>query len=979
MKKQTSKTAFVMAVILIAITVFAEPAVYAEKRVSKKIAELNQRNTFNQEVNVFTVSGFRSDAQISKTVTSYALLKTNNAFSEIITAKPEYLKLNMPAESESNNFTLLLYKVNISPNGFTLLTGSGKNSEVPADIVNYRGIINNDENSIVSITFSANGIMGLISNDNGNYVLGKIENNAEGLHILYNDRDLLPGFSFDCATNTSLPSNYNYNKGDNPSVLSTKCVNWYWETDYDIFVGKGSVANVTTYINGIFNQVSTLYDNDGMSITLQTLFVWDVTDPYTGPSTSNYLTQFGSYRTSFNGNLAHLIGYQGGGGIAWINGFCSSTSHKMAYSGISSSYQSVPTYSWTVEVMAHEEGHLFGSRHTHDCVWNGNNTKIDACGDVAGYPSGTCPQTVPPTPSGGGTIMSYCHLTGSGINFNLGFGPQPATLMLNNENNSSCLTACTGCNPPAQPGTISGSTSVCASSSQTYSISAVATATSYTWALPSGWSGSSTTTSISVTAGNNGGTISVIANNSCGSSSARTLNVSITVAPAQPGSISGNTTVCQSSSQTYSVSAVSGATSYTWTLPSGWSGTSATNSISAAAGGLSGTVSVRANNSCGSSALRTLSVSVTALPAAAGAISATGGNTKVCPGDTKNYFISAVSGATSYLWTPPTGGVITNGQGTTSVTVNFNSSFSTSGNISVAAGNSCGNSVPASLLISRKTPATPGVISGQAVNVCNQSNVAYSVNNITGMTYNWTFSVGDASIASGQGTNSVTANFSPGYVTGQIIVTANNACGTSNARKLTVKASPAIPGSITGATSVCVNQQGVPYSISPVIGAISYTWTAPSGSRISDGIVTSTTASLTTTATAITVNYKTTAGLLKVKANNACGTSSINSVSIVFVCRESSSNLAENGNGFEILASPNPAHDKINISFENNETNACSFTVLDLIGRTLMTINDIAEAGLVKRQFDVSQLSKGIYMLQVKTGTEIQTLKFIVE
>ncbi|HPK06152.1 MAG TPA: choice-of-anchor D domain-containing protein, partial [Bacteroidales bacterium] len=127
---------------------------------------------------------------------------------------------------------------------------------------------------------------------------------------------------------------------------------------------------------------------------------------------------------------------------------------------------------------------------------------------------------------------------------------------------------------PAQPGNISGNTSVCAGSTQTYSISPVTGATSYSWTLPSGWSGSSSSTSITTTAGSNGGTISVIAINNCGSSSPRTLNVSVNTVPSQPGTISGNTTVCSGSGQTYSISPVTGATSYSWTLPSGWSGSS---------------------------------------------------------------------------------------------------------------------------------------------------------------------------------------------------------------------------------------------------------------------------------------------------------------------------------------------------------------------------------------------------------------------
>jgi hypothetical protein len=89
-------------------------------------------------------------------------------------------------------------------------------------------------------------------------------------------------------------------------------------------------------------------------------------------------------------------------------------------------------------VVTHEFGHLFGSLHTHACVWNGNNTAIDGC---FGYVEGSCP--LPGYPTGGGTIMSYCQLEGRpGINFNLGFGPQPGNVIRNSVNNASCLQSC---------------------------------------------------------------------------------------------------------------------------------------------------------------------------------------------------------------------------------------------------------------------------------------------------------------------------------------------------------------------------------------------------------------------------------------------------------------------------------------------------------------------------------------------------------
>ncbi len=246
-------------------------------------------------------------------------------------------------------------------------------------------------------------------------------------------------------------------------------------------------------------------------------------------------------------------------------------------------------------------------------------------------------------------------------------------------------------NLPAQPGTITGSTSVCQGSSQTYSIEAVSGATSYTWTLPSGWSGSSTTTSITTTAGASGGTISVTANSSCGTSTSRTLSVSVTTIPSQPGAISGETNVTIGQSYTYSIGAVSGATSYSWTIPYGWSGgTSTTNSITVTAGANGGDISVTANNNCGSSTPRMLTVaSACNPPAQPGTIS---GEINVTPGQSYNYRIETVSGATSYSWTIPSGW---SGSSTTnSITVTAGAN---GGDISVIANNNCGSSSPSIL------------------------------------------------------------------------------------------------------------------------------------------------------------------------------------------------------------------------------------------------------------------------------------------
>lgn len=83
--------------------------------------------------------------------------------------------------------------------------------------------------------------------------------------------------------------------------------------------------------------------------------------------------------------------------------------------------------------------------------------------------------------------------------------------------------------------------------------------------------------------------------------------------PVMPGSITGNTTQCASATgQAYSISAVSGATSYTWSVPAGWSITSGqgTISITVSTGPTSGNITVSANNTCGSGPAAQLMVNI---------------------------------------------------------------------------------------------------------------------------------------------------------------------------------------------------------------------------------------------------------------------------------------------------------------------------------------------------------------------------------
>ena len=191
------------------------------------------------------------------------------------------------------------------------------------------------------------------------------------------------------------------------------------------------------------------------------------------------------------------------------------------------------------------------------------------------------------------------------------------------------------CSAPISPNSIIGSANVCSATSNTYSVTPVLGATSYSWTLPGSWTGTSSTNSITTTVGISSGNISVSAINSCGSSAPQILSVNVNTSPLSPTIIIGNINVCSATSNTYSVTPVLGATSYTWTLPGLWIGASSTNSITTTVSNSSGNISVSAINSCGSSASQTLAVNVNTV------------NTSVS--QSGNILSANISGAT-YQW-----------------------------------------------------------------------------------------------------------------------------------------------------------------------------------------------------------------------------------------------------------------------------------------------------------------------------------------
>jgi hypothetical protein len=411
--------------------------------------------------------------------------------------------------------TLNLIQNKIFSDDFTLRDQNG--NILPSNMgVFYRGRIKNSESSFVAISFFESEVYGVIHDGEERFEFSKESDLIHKLIPIESDHNFGCGNEFvNNEISDNLKSIYdNINPareipktssqlGLNPYVTTTAdtCINVAWEVDYDIYSTLlSNLIDPANYIQSLFNASKTLFANDGIEVQLSDLKFWTSgLSPYFGYNLSGVpceinlssalyylITDYHDYYNNNNiqvkGDIQHLLassytctlglGYHAGVSQS-IGGLC--TGNKFVFSQISlPQTPSSSVYSWAVNVITHEQGHMFGSQHTHACAWNGNNTAIDRCAyypysstaTTQSGPSCATNVTIPgpltiTNPTGGGTIMSYCQNAYSpnifdvnrvrvNINFALGFGAQPQQVIVDWINLMPCLTGCSQ-NPGITP------------------------------------------------------------------------------------------------------------------------------------------------------------------------------------------------------------------------------------------------------------------------------------------------------------------------------------------------------------------------------------------------------------------------------------------------------------------------------------------------------------------------------------------------
>jgi hypothetical protein len=344
--------------------------------------------------------------------------------------------------------------------------------------------------------------------------------------------------------------------------------------------------------------------------------------------------------------------------------------------------------------------------------------------------------------------------------------------------------------------------------------------------------------------------------------------------PTVPTGITGNNSICAGSSVSFSISPVGGATSYTWTVPSGATITSGqgTTSINVTFGSNSGNVTVTADNSCGSSAAAVSAIAVNALP-----VVTLGADATYCA----STVLDAGNAGATYSWN--TGGT------SQAITV------TTTGSYQVSVTNSSGCTASDTINVTINT--LPAVTLGSDIVQCGGTVLLDAGNN--GSTYLWS----DASTAqtftvASSGTYSVT-------------VTDVNGCSNSDAINVTIHPAVNVTASAPSANA-CLSDASLSLTGTPSGG----TWSGPgiAGNQFNPSLA---------GAGAHTLIYSYTDSL------TSCSDTAQVQI-MVDICLNTTADLNIN----QITVYPNPVTDEIRIQSSSVLT---SYVITDITGREVLS------------------------------------------
>ncbi len=340
-----------------------------------------------------------------------------------------------------------------------------------------------------------------------------------------------------------------------------------------------------------------------------------------------------------------------------------------------------------------------------------------------------------------------------------------------------------------------------------------------------------------------------------------TAQITVGAKPVSPLVLDGPASLCAGESGVYKIDEVANATNYNWVYPSGATVTQNKNQLTVTLGASGGVVSVTPENTCGSGATVSKTVTRNAVPT-------TSAITGPASGYCEERFTYSVSGGvgSTYEWTAPNGYTIVSGAGTSSIVVELGTTLG-DGTISVVETSAAG-------CVGQKISKTVTVdgcgltanFTASTASSCVNTEVSFTGTSSASpnASYSWNFGEGATPATSFESHNGAPVKVR--YATAgtkQVTLTVTDN-GESDVKRfsLEIGVSPAIKGVISGPETVCKDATAQ-FGIQPVAGVTTYQWSATGGA-----VVTGTSAS-------VSIKFGSANSKITVRAINACGNSAV--------------------------------------------------------------------------------------------------------
>lgn len=455
-----------------------------------------------------------------------------------------------------------------------------------------------------------------------------------------------------------------------------------------------------------------------------------------------------------------------------------------------------------------------------------------------------------------------------------------------------------------------------------------------------------------------------------------TTNLTIQAKPSQPGPITGDTLVCTGSSQLYSVPAVPGATSYTWTIPTGWTGSSTTTSVNTIAGISGGIISVTANNACGSSLPATRPVTTTSSGIFIPSVSIAT-DSQLCAGKPLRLTAIPVNGgsAAAYQWMKNGGNVGTN-------TTTYTDPAPRTGDVyivTMAAGGLC---IAAGIAAADTIKAIvhPSVIPGININsnpphiLCEGTAIRF-IANITGggpaPQYQW--------YKNGMLLTGVTADsfLNPMPVQGdtvQAVLISSAVCPVTPrtySNKMSVNVAPWVtPSVIIHASPGTVITHGQWTTFDAIVthggSTPSYQWIR-NGTWIPGA-----------TGTSYTSNTLNAGDIIRVQVNSSAPCAQPPVVSSNQLQMQPAVGVSETSKQGHFRLFPNPNNGQFTVAVNQGHATQAALEIVNMLGQTIYKQAVRKGSGEWSVNISLGYIASGIYLLKLVSGDDVSTMRFEV-